>query len=864
MNSKEMKTKSTLPARSDRLAPTSANEAARAQRRPSAKKGLALLCAAALVLCLFAAVPQTANAIPQLTTVTAGQLATLINGFHHGGTGTLNASASGATVTVTGTVTNVVNTLELNIASGDTVLWRASYTAAGPDYGVIGALFLLPHDLIVLPGTGKFEVPAGGSVVSTGNGNAIVVNSRGATVSVSGGTVSAIGNFSAISLNAGSCTVNVSGGSVEGAGDSPAINAPAAASTVNISGGTVSNTQGHAIFAADVDFNCAISGGTVSSGFGCAVMSRGANANITVRNAAVTNELLNNTIHTLGANNTIEVGAGGTVSNTSVECAIYVEGANTIVNISGGSVSAIGGTAIASNSVAAVEDRANLSNVTVNVRSGEVTSEHSDAIYLNGDDATVRVSGGTVFGGRVTGGPPNMPELAGQHGHAIRTDGFAFIEITGGTVFSMHSSPIIVSGTSPGNPSGVIVNGGVVSSFNDYPAIYTNASGCSIVVLDGTVSSPTASAIWSDVSNTTITVSGGEVFSGEYLNSNCGPTIRGTGSYSTIIVDGGVVANYGSHRAIESGGATGCQVAVSGGFVFTYGKEIISSVETGPAAIYMESGTPTVTAPGIVCVWDRDAGRTNYISGTTDDLVSAPASATAKWGRSGDDCGINYASGANTGFFRLDVTVNIGLVQSPGLAQFVPKLVYSAGLFTDVRAGVWYSVPVALAYEYGLMRGVGDNAFNPTGNITVAEAITVATRVHNIYLTGSDEFPAVAAGQPWYQANVDYAIENGMIAATAFTDYRRPATRAEMAFIFSGAIPAEEFEAQNTVNSLPDVNRNTQYSDAIFMLYRAGVLGGSDGIGTFNPGNNISRAEAAAIISRVILPAERLSGNTFG
>jgi len=48
------------------------------------------------------------------------------------------------------------------------------------------------------------------------------------------------------------------------------------------------------------------------------------------------------------------------------------------------------------------------------------------------------------------------------------------------------------------------------------------------------------------------------------------------------------------------------------------------------------------------------------------------------------------------------------------------------------------------------------------------------------------------------------------------------------------------------------------------MLYKAGVVAGSDSIGTFNPGANITRAEAAAIISRVILKDTRFSGKTFG
>jgi len=189
---------------------------------------------------------------------------------------------------------------------------------------------------------------------------------------------------------------------------------------------------------------------------------------------------------------------------------------------------------------------------------------------------------------------------------------------------------------------------------------------------------------------------------------------------------------------------------------------------------------------------------------------------------------------------------------------------YTFGQFTDVDENTWYGFNqgkvVALAYEYGLMQGSGTTTFNPTGNITIAEAITVAARVHSIYSTGADNF---TPGNPWYQVYVDYAITNGIITVSDFTDYNRAATRAEMAYIFSRSLPETEFAAQNTVNSLPDVNSGTPYYNSILMLYKAGIVTGNDAQGTFSPGNNITRAEAAAIISRVILPATRTSGKTY-
>ena len=69
--------------------------------------------------------------------------------------------------------------------------------------------------------------------------------------------------------------------------------------------------------------------------------------------------------------------------------------------------------------------------------------------------------------------------------------------------------------------------------------------------------------------------------------------------------------------------------------------------------------------------------------------------------------------------------------------------------FTDVKAESWYAENVKSAYELGFMNGKSDDKFDPNGNVTVAEGITMAARVHAIY-NGTEvtkkEKPVVAAG----------------------------------------------------------------------------------------------------------------------
>ena len=267
--------------------------------------------------------------------------------------------------------------------------------------------------------------------------------------------------------------------------------------------------------------------------------------------------------------------------------------------------------------------------------------------------------------------------------------------------------------------------------------------------------------------------------------------------------------------------------------------------------VYTISGTPaptvSKTSGDSKITWNDSTKKLDIAAGLTVGTYPVVLTAT---------------SGANTE--TLTFTLTVSAAGAPSMANFVKTKTYTSGMFSDVDENLWYGNTqqkvIANAYEYGLMQGSGGNMFNPTGNMTLAEAVTIAARVHHIYNGGDGVF---TQGSTWYQVYVDYCIANDIIGAGTFSDYNKAATRAEMAYIFSRALPNSEFASQNTVNSLPDVNSSTPYYSAILMLYKAGVVAGSDAQGTFNPANNITRAEAAAIISRVILPTTRFSGKTF-
>ena len=78
-------------------------------------------------------------------------------------------------------------------------------------------------------------------------------------------------------------------------------------------------------------------------------------------------------------------------------------------------------------------------------------------------------------------------------------------------------------------------------------------------------------------------------------------------------------------------------------------------------------------------------------------------------------------------------------------------------------------------------------------------------------------------------------------------------TRAKFAAIFAKALPEKALVTKNTVADakIPDVPMSATYAAAVYQLYRAGILSGSDEAGNFYPQNTIRRAEAAAVVSRM-------------
>ena len=191
------------------------------------------------------------------------------------------------------------------------------------------------------------------------------------------------------------------------------------------------------------------------------------------------------------------------------------------------------------------------------------------------------------------------------------------------------------------------------------------------------------------------------------------------------------------------------------------------------------------------------------------------------------------------------------------LDRFKAVCVYKG--YPDVDETKWYGTEnsgvICDATLLGIVKGDDKGNFRPEDGVTLGEVVKMAAVVNDTYY-GTRRYFDQSMGEKWYDTYVDFAVKQGIIKDGEFKDFDRNATRAEIAYIFANALPAEELAAKSSLQP-PDVNAADKYAAEIFLLYAAGVLEGNDEAGTFDAERDLTRAEAAAIITRVACPDKR-------
>lgn len=207
----------------------------------------------------------------------------------------------------------------------------------------------------------------------------------------------------------------------------------------------------------------------------------------------------------------------------------------------------------------------------------------------------------------------------------------------------------------------------------------------------------------------------------------------------------------------------------------------------------------------------------------------------------------------------LGLTLTTLSVRAAGQDDLFPAVNSYPG-YADVKEGDWFYDNAKLCYEIGLMNGT-DKGFEPYATLPISQCAVVAARIRAT-LTG-EEIPQPAPGEasyPWYYPYLTYlekAIQADPSLSYAQSILSTPeyaATRQDFLYLLSVAVKGQELPAINSITTLPDTA-----DDLVLSFYNAGILTGKDSYGTFDAAGTLTRAECAAMVSRVARSQLRLT-----
>lgn len=178
--------------------------------------------------------------------------------------------------------------------------------------------------------------------------------------------------------------------------------------------------------------------------------------------------------------------------------------------------------------------------------------------------------------------------------------------------------------------------------------------------------------------------------------------------------------------------------------------------------------------------------------------------------------------------------------------------------FTDVKTADWFYNAVKAAYNEGLISGVTETEFAPKATLTRGMVTTIIGRMGAANASGGSSFKDVGA-DAYYAPYVAWAAENGIVSG--FTDGTfRPdesVTREQTAAIlyrYMRYVGADVSVGGDTnILSFTDAGEISEYAfPALQWACGAGIINGY-GDGTLAPKASITRAEFAAMVSKIAL-----------
>lgn len=188
--------------------------------------------------------------------------------------------------------------------------------------------------------------------------------------------------------------------------------------------------------------------------------------------------------------------------------------------------------------------------------------------------------------------------------------------------------------------------------------------------------------------------------------------------------------------------------------------------------------------------------------------------------------------------------------------------------FTDLGTHPWARESIEALAEMGIVNGVGEGNYNPSGNITRAEFIKLLVATFSFPESPIGSFGDVTPGD-WYHRWVMTAYRQGIIEPDGYGMFHPNAriTRQDIVYFSAQAIKAAGLNLEQPplyiLYKYSDYDEVSGYAQSAFATMNyAGIINGigNDKLGPLNPA---TRAEAATIIYRMIQVLEKDSVGAY-
>lgn len=176
--------------------------------------------------------------------------------------------------------------------------------------------------------------------------------------------------------------------------------------------------------------------------------------------------------------------------------------------------------------------------------------------------------------------------------------------------------------------------------------------------------------------------------------------------------------------------------------------------------------------------------------------------------------------------------------------------------FNDIYSFKWARQAIEVMAGKGIIDGVGNGRFNPNGELTRAELVTLVSRM--LQLEPTDEpvpFDDLEAGR-YYVKPVIAAYQNGLIDGVTPTKFDPNAiiNRMEAATLISNVIKCLGYDVENDgayAKAFVDYSTIPNWARAaVATVYKKDIISGKPG-NIFDPNGNSTRAEAVVMIYRI-------------